>query len=81
MNKLPILILSLLLCAACSTSYPVLIPEAKVFKKRGHEVMFIFNEHEGNRTGYQWFRVDNPDEFQVDSTYYLSPKIKQNALK
>ncbi|MEX0884442.1 MAG: hypothetical protein WDZ72_13310 [Cyclobacteriaceae bacterium] len=81
MNKLPIFILSLLLCAACSTNYPVLEPQAKVFKKRGNEVMFIFNEHEGKRTGYQWFRVDNPDEFQIDSTYYLSPKIQQRALK
>ncbi|WP_339925815.1 hypothetical protein [uncultured Cyclobacterium sp.] len=79
MNKLPIFILLLLLCVACSPNYPVLVPEAKVLKKMGNEVMFVFNEHEGKRTGYQWFRVDNPDEYKLDSTYYLSPKVIKEA--
>jgi len=80
-NKPTIFIISALFCAACSTQYPVLEPEAKVFKKVGNEVMFIFNEHEGKRTGYQWFRVDNPDQFKIGSTYQLEPKIQKGTLK
>ncbi|NHE56160.1 hypothetical protein [Cyclobacterium plantarum] len=70
-----------LLLTACSTSYPILEPEAKVFKKQGNDVMFIFNEHQGKRTGYQWFRVDNPEDYKIDSVYYLSPKMQNRALK
>ena len=81
MNKPTLIILAVLLCAACSTKYPVLEPEAKVFKKVGNEVMFIFNEHEGRRTSYQWFRVDNPQEYKIDSTYQIGPKVRKATLK
>lgn len=81
MNRLPTLILLLFLSSACSTNYPVLEPEAKVIKKMGNEVMFIFNEHQGKGAGYQWFRVDNPDEYTLGSTYYLSPKIGKKTME
>jgi hypothetical protein len=80
MNKPSLFILTVLLCTACSTKYPVLEPQAKVFKKEGNEVLFIFNEYEGKRTGYQWFRVDNPHEFIVDSVYQFGPKIQRRTF-
>ncbi|WP_262485832.1 hypothetical protein [Cyclobacterium lianum] len=43
--------------------------------------MIVFNEHEGKRTGYQWFRVENPEDFKIDSVYYLSPKMQKSTLK